>query len=227
MAKPPGRPRREPIEDQRRAVLDVARALVAEEGYDGMTLTAVAKRCGYSRASIYDLMGDKLQLFKAVVDDAVDELVAELDSHYAANLTDLDRSLEEVAREEVHFAVDVFRADPARLTIIREADRHYPTATVSGRRRIEQCFADSYTKRAATYGRHRTESAQLVATVVVGAIEAVLVRSAADPVWPIDDAIEWLSQFFLSAILAVETDFESLTTAFDETAARARREAGA
>lgn len=225
MSGSPGRPRRAPLEVQRRQVLIATRELVAEVGFAGMTLQAVADRSGYSRATLYDLMGDKEKLFEAAIDDGITEMVAELNAHYESNVPDMALELDEVVREEVRFAVEAIQSNPARLAVIREADRHYPAAVQRGRRLIEQCFAAAFARRAAEYDRQRDGVAELLATVVVGAIEAVTFRASAEPAWPTDAVSEWLAQFFLGGILAVELEHEALTNDLDAQLGRMKGDA--
>ncbi|MGW5071691.1 TetR/AcrR family transcriptional regulator [Rhodococcus sp. NPDC004095] len=57
--KSPGRPR-DP--ERHRAVLDATRSLLAEEGYDALTLAAVARRAGVGRPLLYQWWGSKAAL---------------------------------------------------------------------------------------------------------------------------------------------------------------------
>jgi TetR/AcrR family transcriptional regulator, regulator of autoinduction and epiphytic fitness len=50
------------------AVLDVAKELFLERGYDGVPLDEVARRVGWARQTLYNRFGSKEALFRAVVD---------------------------------------------------------------------------------------------------------------------------------------------------------------
>src|SRR5689334_4055737 len=50
------------------AILDAAGALLAELGYEALTIDAVAARAGSSKATIYRRWRNKAQLVKAVLD---------------------------------------------------------------------------------------------------------------------------------------------------------------
>lgn len=54
---------------QLRALLDGARALVAEEGIEALTLAALARRVGLSRPSLYEYFRSKDDLVAAVVEE--------------------------------------------------------------------------------------------------------------------------------------------------------------
>src|ERR1700712_4178711 len=59
VARRPGRRRDESKDD---AILDATRELLAERGYDGMTMDAVADRAGAGKATVYRRWPSKVQL---------------------------------------------------------------------------------------------------------------------------------------------------------------------
>ncbi|MBX6382274.1 MAG: TetR/AcrR family transcriptional regulator [Microbispora sp.] len=69
--------RRETLREQLiRDVKEVARELIASEGVEGLTLTAVAQMVGVTPPALYRYFDGKRGLVKAVYDDLADELVA-------------------------------------------------------------------------------------------------------------------------------------------------------
>lgn len=58
-ARRPGRRRDESLDE---VILDAARALLIERGYDGMTMDAVAERAGAGKATVYRRWSSKAQL---------------------------------------------------------------------------------------------------------------------------------------------------------------------
>lgn len=204
MARPPGRPRNQPLGVARRAVLDAARSLIATSGYEATTVAAVAQAAGCSRASVYDLMGDKADLFAAVIDDVADEIIAESRTHFATYDGDPDRPLDKAIRDDIRFAIDSIAADPIRLALIREADRHYSEAARRGRRAVEDALAAAYSLRARQFGLERGTSTRLLATTIVGAVEALVMRATTET-WPTELVIDWLGHFVLGGILGVES----------------------
>nr|MBA2349476.1 TetR/AcrR family transcriptional regulator [Solirubrobacterales bacterium] len=62
------RAERLPPEDRRRELLDAARTVIAEAGFDGLSVRAVADRAGVTRPVIYDLFGDLDRLVLALFD---------------------------------------------------------------------------------------------------------------------------------------------------------------
>lgn len=199
-------------------MLDATRGLIAESGIDAVTVAAVAGRAGVSRTSVYELVGGKADLFAAVVDRAADDFLAEMDDHFATWATEPDRPLDQAVRDEIRFAVDAIAGDPIRLALIREADRHYSVAVRNSRNHIERALADVYERRAAQFGLERAESAQLLATVVLGAVETAAYRASLEPGWPRELVTEWLTHFVLGGILGVESHGLDTIAAFDERA---------
>ncbi|MCB4768689.1 TetR/AcrR family transcriptional regulator [Ancylobacter sp. Lp-2] len=67
--KPAGRtaPRSDQESSKRREIIDGARQVFFEKGYDGATMDEVAKAAGVSKATIYVYFGGKEDLFEALV----------------------------------------------------------------------------------------------------------------------------------------------------------------
>src|SRR5438445_4888888 len=65
--RPPRTPRLAP-ELRRRQLLDAALHVVAEGGFDAVTIEAVAQRAGVSRPVVYDMFGDLQGLMLALID---------------------------------------------------------------------------------------------------------------------------------------------------------------
>ena len=61
---------------QRARLLDATFAVVAEQGYRGMAVRAVAERAGVSSKTFYDLFSDREDCFLAAFDHGVEQLAA-------------------------------------------------------------------------------------------------------------------------------------------------------
>jgi TetR/AcrR family transcriptional repressor of mexJK operon len=72
-----GDPRRERRRD---AILDAARALFLEQGYDAVSLSDVVARSGGSLSTLYALFGNKRGLLKAVMQTQFERDMRELDA---------------------------------------------------------------------------------------------------------------------------------------------------
>jgi AcrR family transcriptional regulator len=60
------------VEENRRAIIEAARALIAAEGFHRASLVDVARQAGVTRATVYQHFGSKLGLLEAVATDALE-----------------------------------------------------------------------------------------------------------------------------------------------------------
>lgn len=74
----PARTPRLPPEERRRQLLDAALEVLAEEGFDALTVEAIARRAGLTRPVIYDQFGDLDGLLLALVDREEEAALAPL-----------------------------------------------------------------------------------------------------------------------------------------------------
>ncbi|SMD14927.1 TetR/AcrR family transcriptional regulator [Kibdelosporangium aridum] len=61
---------------RRRQLLDVARALFAEKGFDGASVEEIAHRAGVSKPVVYEHFGGKEGIYAVVVDREMDQLLS-------------------------------------------------------------------------------------------------------------------------------------------------------
>lgn len=80
-ARPPGRPRSAQVHQ---AILDAAVALFIQDGFEGMSVEAVAARAGVGKAAIYRRWPAK----EALVIDAIAQLIAEAPSPDSGSVRD-------------------------------------------------------------------------------------------------------------------------------------------
>ena len=94
----PGRPSLAQIEARNRELLDTALDLFLERGFEGTTIEAIIDAVGMSRRTIYARYGDKITLFKAALQRAIDDWVVPAERLRAAECDDLEETLIRVAR---------------------------------------------------------------------------------------------------------------------------------
>lgn len=94
----PGRPTREQIEQRNRELLDTALDLFLERGFEGTTIDAIIDAVGMSRRTVYSRYGDKITLFKAALQRAIDDWVVPAERLRAAEGDDLEATLLDVGR---------------------------------------------------------------------------------------------------------------------------------
>jgi AcrR family transcriptional regulator len=63
----------------RRSILSATEAILDEAGHDGLSVRKLVERCGYSAPTIYQHFGDKPGLIDALLEERLQELVAELE----------------------------------------------------------------------------------------------------------------------------------------------------
>lgn len=79
-------------------VLDASVDIIAEEGWDGLSMTAVAKRSGVPRQSLYKEVGTKEALGRAVVDREVQRFLVRVSAGVAAHPDSVEDGLAAAAR---------------------------------------------------------------------------------------------------------------------------------
>ncbi len=94
----PGRPTREMIELRNEELLDQALDLFLEHGFEATTIEAICQVMGMSRRTIYARYGDKLTLFKAALQRAIDQWIVPAERLHAAECESLEETLLAIAR---------------------------------------------------------------------------------------------------------------------------------
>ena len=85
-----GRERTYDAERTREVILNVAEALFAEHGFDGIAVDAIAKESGYNKSLLFQYFGDKLGLYTQVLkraDREMGELMARLAAPWLSDET--------------------------------------------------------------------------------------------------------------------------------------------
>jgi AcrR family transcriptional regulator len=226
LAKPPGarprprgRPRSEPVEVQRRRILDVARTEFSVHGYEATTVADIAQKAGVSRAVVYEAVGDKEALLLAVAEELSDELIAAIEEHFDAP-EQAELPLADLVRDDLTWFMGQIRADPALVPITRLGTllaAHGADPATRIRRRIEDRLTKLHIDRAREFGlADRGESARVVASLVIALAEAMAFRLDLDEDWPADAAIAIAVEFAVGGYVNVEGAGRGAITAFDE-----------
>jgi AcrR family transcriptional regulator len=115
----PGRPSRAQSEVRDRELLDRALDLFLERGFEGTTIEAIVDSVGMARRTVYARYGDKITLFKAALQRAIDDWVVPPEQLAAAETEDFGETLLAVARLMVASALT---PSGMRLTRIAHAE---------------------------------------------------------------------------------------------------------
>ncbi|HEX6567590.1 MAG TPA: TetR/AcrR family transcriptional regulator [Acidimicrobiales bacterium] len=197
----PGRPRAQPLAQQRRSVLDAARAVFAQHGYHGATIEAVARGSRTPRPTVYELFGSKDELFAAVVDDAADRVVLRL----SASFTESEEfSFEAFVRHNFAAVFDLFEQDRDAVTVLLNAEQgtvDRPTAAPAEvRTRVLQEITEFTRSRWEDLGVDIGGSAEIMALLFFRMAEGLAIRRASGEGWDREALIDLLTEFTLGGI---------------------------
>ena len=109
-----GRPRRGEAVQLDDELLKHALGHFLERGFDGTTINAITASFGMSKQTVYARYGDKMTLFRASLERAIDEWLVPLDGLAGLESDDLEATLIDVARAIVSTLMS-----PAGLQLIR------------------------------------------------------------------------------------------------------------
>jgi AcrR family transcriptional regulator len=196
----PGRPRTQPLEQQRRKVLEAARIVFAQQGYHGATIEAVARRSGIPRPTVYELFGGKGQLYDAVLADAADRVSERMSRSFAESE---NFPLEAFVRHSFSAVFDLFEQDRDAVTVLLNAEQpgDRPSAAPQDlRRRVLQAVSDSTRARWIDLGADVGETADLMALMFFRMAEGLAIRYAEDEGWDREAFIDLLSEFTLGGL---------------------------
>ncbi|HEX6424548.1 MAG TPA: TetR/AcrR family transcriptional regulator [Acidimicrobiales bacterium] len=197
----PGRPRSQPLEQQRRAVLDAAGAVFAQHGYHGATIEAVARRAGTPRPTVYELFGSKDELYRTVIDIAADRVVTRLSEAFTESQ---DFALEAFVRHNFAAVFDLFEQDHDAVTVLLNAEQgaaDRPTeAPGEVRHRVLQQISEFTGSRWQDLGVDIGDSAEVMALIYFRMAEGLAIRRAADERWDREAFIDLLTEFTLGGI---------------------------
>ena len=117
--------------DLRRALLDAAAEVIAEQGPAALSLRDLARRAGVSHAAPMHHFGDKAGLLTALATEGYDLLAAELAEEWAVTHSFLEQGVAYVrfairhrAHFEVMFRPDLYHAGDADLVAARDRAGH-------------------------------------------------------------------------------------------------------
>lgn len=112
-------------EDQRELILARAAELFADRGYPGTSMNAVARACGFSKATLYYYYTDKFSLLAHIVEAHVSRLHALLDEVHRSELAPAARLRELIRRfvEEYAGAQHAHRVLTESVRFLEATDR--------------------------------------------------------------------------------------------------------
>ncbi|MCC2099197.1 MAG: TetR/AcrR family transcriptional regulator [Hyphomicrobiales bacterium] len=94
----PGRPTKQQIEERNRQLLDHALDHFLEKGFEGTTIRDITASVGMAKRTIASRYGDKVSLFKAALERAIDDWIVPVERLQEMETDDLEETLLGIGR---------------------------------------------------------------------------------------------------------------------------------
>lgn len=198
-ARPPGRPRARPVEEERRLILEAGLAEFAAKGPDGASVDSVARAAGVHRPNIYGHFGNRGGLTDSVIDFAAERLESVVLEGLAANGLD---TWQDIARSGFRAMLDLARDHGDVLRLMWQLPR-----ADSGRVHARQAVLDNL----ASLLDDRLDptdaavNTAALAVMLYGMAEAVALHRD-DKGWDDEELLELLTTFTAGGIAALLRD---------------------
>lgn len=181
-----GRPTREQAEQRHEELLDRALELFLENGFELVTMEAIAAAVGMTKRTVYARYEDKRALFRAAVQRAIERWIVPVETMQAAESDDLEATLTAIANIRLQNAISPVGL---RLQRIVNAESYrfpeiFDLAYEQGTRPTLNYIANLLTRRAQGDGL-RIEDAQIAAAaflsmVIGGPTRAIVLGGSVD-----------------------------------------------
>ena len=158
--------------DLRRTILDRARRLLVEVGYNNLSMRKIARAVGCSATSIYLHFENKDALIHALIDEGMARLNEALQDRAAAHADPAER-LEVLSRGYVHFGLDNPEYYEVMFMLHPERMARYPAEKYRRARRNLELFAEALTA-GAEAGQFDVEDPVVAANVLWAALHGAV-----------------------------------------------------
>ncbi|TNC26201.1 TetR/AcrR family transcriptional regulator [Amycolatopsis alkalitolerans] len=194
----PGRPRRLPVEEQRGLVLAAARQVFAARGVQGATIEGIARQAGLTRQAVYELFGDKHELFTHTVADT-EELAYRTIAERGSGDPELD--LKSWARKNYATMFAFVAEHPDALPVLQEAERTGDPAATRLRSRLAEVYTAASGERWAAFGIEPGRADTALVAMYFAMTEVLVTLSwPGEPPDP-DALIDLLTEFTIGGVL--------------------------
>lgn len=160
----------------RKAMLEAARELLVERGYDGLTLAEVGKRVGFTTTNVYRYFDNKNDLVYAAIEDAFVAFGERLEAAKQATENPFERIFA-LGRAYVQFAVD--HPAPYYLMFVDKTDYLFGERVVPGVDKLGYLF--EAVGEAMHAGAIRAGNVETTAHVLWGQLHGILMLTDAMP----------------------------------------------
>lgn len=190
-------------EESRRRIIDAARTIAAERGYEGTSIALVCEACGLPASSLYWHFSDKDGLFAAIIEDSFADWT---EAMRLASARRKGESRQQCLERQLQHTGQTLAASPdfLRLGLMLSLERR-PTelsarkAFLRVRAKATESIAESY---ADLFGIDREQALVLARTVMIAADGIFIMREIEGPSFDVAEA------FRLAAVslIAVQKD---------------------
>lgn len=173
-----------------RRILDAARDVLIDRGYEGASTNRIAEVAGISPGSLYQYFPNKDVIIAAVIDDYTDDIARTVTSHIAQHIGTPDELA--ILRETLDVLLDAMEEQPELLRALIE---HVPRLGLGDK---TTDFEQRVGQLAIVHLRLRSQAAKHTETIVwiaVRAVEHLMVRYVLDQ--PPIDRNEFLDELTL------------------------------
>lgn len=175
---------------KRKAVLDAAASLFMAQGYGAVSMDAIARAAGVSKATLYAYFASKDQLFATIINEACDEKIA-LGQLLPTELTDLRAAMAAFGSRLLRFFLED-RALAIHRVVIGESVRFPELGRAfydNGPAALYRTFGAWLTEQA-TAGRLSVGDPSMAAEQFIGMVRgSVFLRASLGLTRPTDDEI--------------------------------------
>jgi AcrR family transcriptional regulator len=181
------------------ALLDAARTVFAQEGFEGASMDAIAAAGGTTKPTLYDRFGSKRQLYEHAVQRDADALVAHLFTEYSAVA---DGPLGEMVEASMRAYFGFFAARPDAFGLLFASGRSEPAVGTADRvlDTVTDRLADMVEAVLARTGRERVPSTRLLAAMLLGIAHRGVAALRHDPTLDSEEAQSLATSLALSGL---------------------------
>ena len=144
------------------AILTAALQLLREEPEQVLTVERIATRAGVAPMTVFNLIGTREQLFRAMADSALADL--DLDAIRGCDAHDRARRIVRQVVHVLHGDADVFRVLLSQWSYVGGSLEHDPTAVIIG------CFREGVASGSFAPGLDVQKYGEVISSGLVGAI---------------------------------------------------------
>jgi AcrR family transcriptional regulator len=169
------------------ALLDAARTVFAQEGFQGASMDAIAGAGGTTKPTLYDRFGSKRRLYEQAVQRDADALVAHLFAEYSEVA---DGPVGEMVEASMRAYFGFFADRPDAFGLLFASGRSEPAVVMAERvlDTVTDRLADMVEAVLARTGRERVPSTRLLAAMLLGIAHHGVAAVRHDPSLSSEDA---------------------------------------